>query len=176
MPARVLETVLRIAGKIEPQAPEEFNANLKQTRSSKLGVDLRQDVLASLGDVWCVYNSPDEGGLILTGLTGVVRVKDYDRLSAAQAKLLAAAKAALGQDAEPATTTEKAVPTKRVLDKAPAEDGRRAGTGGGSGDAPASDSDPVPGRGRGSSNSTSRGKTSTSSRAETAFPSRPPGV
>ncbi|MGO8691020.1 MAG: DUF1559 domain-containing protein [Thermoguttaceae bacterium] len=116
--SQVLETILRIAGKIDPQDPEEFNANLKQLKQ-QTGVDLRQDVLASLDDVWCAYNSPDEGGLILTGLTGVVRVKDYDRLSAAQAKLLAAAKAALGQDAEPATTTEKAVPTKRVLESAP---------------------------------------------------------
>ena len=32
--ARVLETALQIAGKIEPQAPEEFNANLKQARAA----------------------------------------------------------------------------------------------------------------------------------------------
>jgi hypothetical protein len=30
--------------------------------------------------VWCVYNSPAEGGLLVTGLTGVVQVKDHDRL------------------------------------------------------------------------------------------------
>ena len=114
--ARVLETALQIAGKIEPQAPEEFNANLKQAER-QLGVDLRQDVLASLGDVWCVYNSSDEGGLIVTGLTGVIQVKDHARLSAAQAKLLAAAKAALEQDGEPPPQT--AVPKKRALDKAP---------------------------------------------------------
>jgi len=114
--ARVLETALGIAGKIEPQAPQEFNANLKQVET-QLGVDLRQDVLASLGDVWCAYNSPDEGGLILTGLTGVIRVKDYERLSAAHAKLLAAAKAAMAQDDKP--VPKKPVAKKSVLKKAP---------------------------------------------------------
>ena len=55
----------------------------------ELGIDLEQDVLKPLGDVWCVYNSPAEGGLLVTGLTGVVQVKDHARLEATLDKLIA---------------------------------------------------------------------------------------
>ena len=53
----------------------------------KLGVDLQEDLLKPLSDVWCVYNSPGEGGLLVTGLTAVVQVKDHDRLEATRKKL-----------------------------------------------------------------------------------------
>jgi hypothetical protein len=88
--ARVIDTALAIAAKINPQTAEMVDENLKNVNDA-LGVDLRNDIVDSLGDVWCLYNSPQEGGLIFTGLTGVVQVKDYDRLSAAHAKLLARA-------------------------------------------------------------------------------------
>ena len=55
----------------------------------ELGIDLQEDLLKPLGDVWCVYNSPAEGGLLVTGLTGVVQVKDHDRLEATLNKLIA---------------------------------------------------------------------------------------
>jgi hypothetical protein len=54
-----------------------------------LGFRIGEDLLQSLGDVWCVYNSPGEGGLVLTGLTAAVPLKDPDRATAAHAKLLA---------------------------------------------------------------------------------------
>ena len=65
----------------------------------ELGIDPRE-VLAPLGDAWCLYNSPGEGGLAVTGLTAVVQVKDRQRLAAIHAKLLAMIKAATRQDAE----------------------------------------------------------------------------
>ena len=34
-----------------------------------------------LGDRWCVYNSPKEGGMVLTGLTGVVPITDREQFS-----------------------------------------------------------------------------------------------
>ncbi len=98
--ARLTDTLLAAADRIQPQAAQEINQNLEKLRE-QLGVDLRKDVIASLGDVWCAYNSSDEGGLILSGLTVVVQVKDFERLSAAHAKLLALAKAALAQGNEP---------------------------------------------------------------------------
>ncbi len=55
----------------------------------ELGIDLQEDLLKPLGDVWCVYNSPAEGGLLVTGLTGVVQVKDHDRLQSTLSKLIA---------------------------------------------------------------------------------------
>jgi hypothetical protein len=98
--ARTMDVVMAMVDKINPQAAEEVNQHLKKL-DEHLGIDLRNDVIASLGDVWCAYNSSGEGGLILTGLTAVVKVKDYDRLSAAHAKLLLRAQAAFGQTAPP---------------------------------------------------------------------------
>jgi prepilin-type processing-associated H-X9-DG protein len=95
--ARAIDTALAIATKIHPEATGMVEANL-QNLNGHLGVDLRKDVVASLGDVWCTYNSPGEGGLVFTGLTAVVQVKDYDRLSAAHAKLLSLARSAIGQN------------------------------------------------------------------------------
>jgi hypothetical protein len=42
---------------------------------------LPPDVFNSLGDRWCFYNSPKEGGMILTGLTGVVPITDRQQFS-----------------------------------------------------------------------------------------------
>ena len=38
-------------------------------------------VFKSLGDCWCLYNSPKEGGIVLTGLTGVVPINDRKQFS-----------------------------------------------------------------------------------------------
>jgi len=111
--ARLIDTALDSARKIDPQMAADIDRGLKNV-NEKLGVDLRNDVLNSLGDVWCAYNSPDEGGLLITGLTAVVQVKDYDRLAAAHAKLLNVAKAALGQvDQAAAKETVPFSPTRK---------------------------------------------------------------
>jgi hypothetical protein len=44
-------------------------------------VSLPPDVFKSLGDRWCFYNSPKEGGMILTGLTGMVPIIDREQFS-----------------------------------------------------------------------------------------------
>jgi hypothetical protein len=91
---RAFQTVLGIVEKFNPQARDETNQGLAKIQR-ELGFDLRQDMLQSLGDVWCVYNSPGEGGLVITGLTGVVTVTDHRRLADAHAKLLAVIRAEL---------------------------------------------------------------------------------
>ena len=47
----------------------------KQLQPEALGFDVPR-LARSLGDVWCLYSSPGEGGLIATGLTLVVPVRD----------------------------------------------------------------------------------------------------
>lgn len=42
---------------------------------------IKEDLLDTLGDTFCMYSSPSEGGLLFTGLTIVVPVKDHDRLA-----------------------------------------------------------------------------------------------
>ena len=71
-----------------PVGAAVIGENLKAIREN-LGIDVQEDLLKPLGDVWCVYNSPAEGGLLVTGLTGVVQVKDHARLEAALDKLIA---------------------------------------------------------------------------------------
>jgi hypothetical protein len=89
---QIFETILSLAGKIDPGAAREI-LDFPEKFQRELGIDLRGDVLKSLGDTWCVYNSPGEGGLVFTGLTAVVQVKDRQRLAAAHAKFLAALRA-----------------------------------------------------------------------------------
>jgi len=90
----VLEAVLSAAAKIDPNAREEIDQGLGEMQE-ELGINLRDDLLKPLGNVWCLYNSPSEGGLLVTGLTLVVPVKDHQRLAATQARLIAKAKAAM---------------------------------------------------------------------------------
>lgn len=47
----------------------------KQFNPETLGFDFDRS-MKSLGDVWCLYSSPSEGGFLITGLTAVARVRD----------------------------------------------------------------------------------------------------
>jgi hypothetical protein len=89
-----LETLLAILSEIEPQAGAAGRQTISAVEA-KLGISLRKDLLQSLGDVWCLYNSPSEGGLVFTGMTLVVSVKDHARLATANEKLLAAVRTEL---------------------------------------------------------------------------------
>ena len=60
-----------------------------------LGIKLRDDLLKPLGDTWCLYNSPSEGGLVITGLTAVVPLRDPPRFAKTLAQLAATARGLL---------------------------------------------------------------------------------
>lgn len=93
--SKVLDVLLEMVGEVEPRARDEIAEGLKEM-GDELGIDVRGDVLSSLGDVWCAYNSPGEGGLVLTGLTATVTVKDRDRLVRVHDRLLGMLKSQLG--------------------------------------------------------------------------------
>jgi hypothetical protein len=63
--------------------PEIKGPLLKYLESFESGGDANsgQQIFASLGDHWCIYNSPHEGGFLLTGLTGVVPITDRTQFS-----------------------------------------------------------------------------------------------
>ncbi len=92
--AAILEAFTSTLKSIEPRAANEFNRELDAMQRA-LAFDLRKDVLGSLGDTWCVYNSPSEGGLLITGLTAVVPVKDRETLAEVLATLQGMAAAEL---------------------------------------------------------------------------------
>jgi len=95
--AEVLKTVLSAVEKIEPNARAEAEEGIGEMQE-ELGIDLRADLLAALGDRWCVYNAPSEGGLVFTGITGVVSIKDHALAAATHAKLLAKARQEMARD------------------------------------------------------------------------------
>ncbi len=64
------------------------------------GLKLREDVLQPLGDTWCIYSSPGEGGLLVTGLTAVARLKDPQRAAQSYPKLMGVLKDEIEQGAK----------------------------------------------------------------------------
>lgn len=77
--AAVFDAALKIIGEIEPRAVEETNEGLGEFKE-ETGLDLRDDILAAVGDRWTVYESADEGGLLLTGFCASVSVRDRARV------------------------------------------------------------------------------------------------
>jgi hypothetical protein len=96
----VLATATKVAGQIDQRTAEEATLALKQI-SDSTGVSVEDDLLKSLGDVWCVYNSPGEGGFLVTGVTAVAQVKDRARLAAALDKLVTLANSQFERRAGP---------------------------------------------------------------------------
>jgi len=118
-PDRVFETILSIVGQIEPRGRQQMLQEFAQAKEH-LGVDFQNDIFKSLGDTWCIYNSPSDGGLIPIGATAVVQVKDYKRLAAAHEKLLAVAKASM-EEKEKAPEKGRKTKAVRVIDGTKAE-------------------------------------------------------
>ena len=75
----VFDAGLEIAGAIEPRAAEQA-AEALEGMKRQLGVSLRDDLLAGLGDTWTVYNSATDGGALLTGLCATVAVRDRAKI------------------------------------------------------------------------------------------------
>jgi hypothetical protein len=90
---KTLNKLIELVGQFDPSAQQQFKNELAAL-DKQMGFRLIEDVLASLGDTWRVYNSPGEGGLVFTGLTAVVPVKDRQKLIAAHEKLLALVRSA----------------------------------------------------------------------------------
>jgi len=77
---KTLDAMLAASKKADPQVKEALQKGL-ETLQSGGDTDSRQNVFASLGDHWCFYNSPREGGLVMTGLTGIVPITDRKQFS-----------------------------------------------------------------------------------------------
>lgn len=96
----VFETFLSVVEKTDPRIHEYLLRDLKQMEGH-LAFNLRNDLLTPLGDRWCLYASPSEGGMGIGGLTAVVSVDDRRPLADVQAKLLALAKQQMQPDEPP---------------------------------------------------------------------------
>ncbi len=76
--AKVYQDVLDAIGDINPVAHDGILGEIDQMETS-MGFRIQQDVLEPLGDVWSFYNSPGDGGLLVTGLIAMVEVRDPAR-------------------------------------------------------------------------------------------------
>jgi hypothetical protein len=76
---RVFEEFRDGVNRVSPDAREELDRELGQAEK-ELRLKLKEDILEPLGDCWRVYNSPSDGGLLFTGLTVVVSVRDRERV------------------------------------------------------------------------------------------------
>jgi hypothetical protein len=76
---KALQTFMNIADLFDPHAREGIEGGLGQI-SQLIGVDIKAELIGSLGDTWCVYNSPGDGGLVFTGLTITATIRDRQKL------------------------------------------------------------------------------------------------
>jgi type II secretion system protein G len=93
-PDQIWQTVVSTMAKADPRGAERLGREIGQAEEH-LGLKLREDLFQPLGGVWCIYNSPGEGGLVVTGLTAVGQLKDAKRAAATNQKLVSVLKAAL---------------------------------------------------------------------------------
>lgn len=74
----LMETIGRVLSLLPPEASEQF-AEGKQMLDGILGLDIRDDLLAGLGDVHCVYSDPS-GGFFGLGFGAAFQVTDATKL------------------------------------------------------------------------------------------------
>lgn len=74
----ISETIGRVLALLPPEASEQF-AQGKQMLNEILGLDIRDDLLARLGDVHCIYSDPS-GGFFGLGFGAAFQVADATKL------------------------------------------------------------------------------------------------
>lgn len=94
---RVWEMIFRIVAKVDPGEAQEASEGIGMAER-QFGFKIREDLLQTLGDVWCIYNSPGEGGLVVTGLTVVVPLKDPKRAAESHARILELMKQSIDEE------------------------------------------------------------------------------
>lgn len=76
---QIYQEILDSVGRIDPRARENAARGILKVES-EVGFRFSEDLFQALGDTWRLYSSPSEGGLLVTGLTVVVDVRDEGRL------------------------------------------------------------------------------------------------
>jgi hypothetical protein len=83
-----IELLLQIVDALQPPgAPNPLTQAIDRFAATT-GVNIKTDIVAALGNSWCAYNSPSDGGLIFTGLTITASIRDREKLLAANDKFL----------------------------------------------------------------------------------------
>ena len=80
------DILLKTASDAEPEAAKQFERFIAQIRQDS-SVDLRADLLQSLGDEWAYYADPTIGGRGLASFTLVNRLKNPEKFEHSMAKI-----------------------------------------------------------------------------------------
>ncbi len=72
-----------------------------QQMETQLGFRLVEDLFEHLGTTWTLHNSPSDGGLVITGLTATVQVRDREGLGRTLAQFVARLRQELGASSRP---------------------------------------------------------------------------
>jgi len=91
----ILDLWLDLAAQIEPSAAQETRDGLAMMQQ-QLGINLREDLLKSLGDTWRVFAQPGPNALV-SGWTIAIQVRDRQKLERIQETLVTMAKAGLAE-------------------------------------------------------------------------------
>ena len=79
-PDKIFHVIRGIIGSIDARELANFDEELDEAQEAT-GINFSEDLFKALGDTWRIYNSPGEGGLIVTGLTAVGSVRDAEKLA-----------------------------------------------------------------------------------------------
>lgn len=71
----IYSRALALVKEIDDDATQQWS-DFEDQFKEEIGLDLHDDLISALGDRWTVYNSPAEGGSLLTGLCASVTVRD----------------------------------------------------------------------------------------------------
>lgn len=85
---------------LNPQGQNELSGGI-QAMETQVGIHLVDSLLAQLGSTWTIHNAPSDGGLLFTGTTLVVDVKDAAVLKQTAASIGTWMNTLLGQRQRP---------------------------------------------------------------------------
>lgn len=104
----------KLASSLDPHVEESLERNLWAIEN-RLGVNVRDDILASLGDAAVLY--VPAGDLVISWLNsaGAVKVKDAEKLSAAIDKLVKAARVEMARGQQEVAIVESEIDGRRLF-------------------------------------------------------------
>jgi prepilin-type processing-associated H-X9-DG protein len=111
--AGLYDILHRTVGHVNDDAIREFD-NLLQGVTTDSGVDLRKDLLESLGDEWAYFADPTIGGRGVAGLTVVNHLKNPEKFEQAMSKLEDYALKEIKQQAGPELSVKLSFETTQV--------------------------------------------------------------
>ena len=96
---RAIDIVTTVATQVREATGDAPAAGDTDLFGGLLQIDMRRQLLQSIGDTWCLYSSPSEGGFIITGLTFVAPLRNSSQFSSGVMRLVTGLGQAVGGEA-----------------------------------------------------------------------------